>query len=273
MKMAFSSGTLVCWLAVFSLACPSHSMDIIGHRGASFDAPENTLAAFRLCFDQQADAAELDIHLTKDRQVIVMHDGDAKRTAGADLKLRTSDFSALHALDAGQFGKWKGSAFNEKPPALSEVLALIPAGKRLFIEIKVHSEIFPALADVLRNTTLSPKQLPIITFYYDVAKEAKRLFPGHEVSWLHGWGKDPETGEYPDIDELIKKAKSANLDGLDLHFDFPINTKFVKKVHDAGLRLYTWTVDDPVVARFEAKAGVDGITTNRPGWMRAQLGQ
>jgi glycerophosphoryl diester phosphodiesterase len=71
---------------------------------------------------------------------------------------------------------------------------------------------------------------------------------------------------------LIKKTKAAHLDGLDLNSNFPIDKEFVKKVHDAGLKLYTWTVDDPAVAKAEMDAGVDGITTNRAGWLREQLG-
>ena len=73
------------------------------------------------------------------------------------------------------------------------------------------------------------------------------------------------------MEELIDQAKAAKLDGLDLASGFPIDSAFVQKVHAAGLKLYTWTVDDPEVARKEAAAGVEGITTNRPGWLREQL--
>ena len=69
--------------------------------------------------------------------------------------------------------------------------------------------------------------------------------------------------------QLIAKTKVAGLDGLDLNHGFPIDRAFVKKVHDAGLKLYTWTVDDPQLARKEVAAGVDGITTLRPGtWVK-----
>jgi glycerophosphoryl diester phosphodiesterase len=73
------------------------------------------------------------------------------------------------------------------------------------------------------------------------------------------------------VEELIAKAKAGNLDGLDLNYGFPIDKAFVKKVHAAGLKLYTWTVDDPAIAKKEIEAGVDGITTNRPEWMRQQV--
>jgi glycerophosphoryl diester phosphodiesterase len=114
-------------------------------------------------------------------------------------------------------------------------------------------------------------QLPIITFHYNVAKAAKELLPAHEVYWLHSWSRDKESNEYPKIEDLIRKAREAKLDGLDLNFNFPIDEAFVRKVHAAGLKLCTWTVNDAAVARAQARAGVDGITTDRPGWLRAEL--
>lgn len=97
-------------------------------------------------------------------------------------------------------------------------------------------------------------------------------------SWLFPLGKllatsDKNTKQYPPIGELIAKAKAAQLDGLDLHYGFPIDADFVKQVHNAGLKLYVWTVDDPAIATRLAAAGVDGITTNRPEWLRQQLAQ
>ncbi len=86
-----------------------------------------------------------------------------------------------------------------------------------------------------------------------------------------GYGKDKKTGQYPDLETLIQKAKAARFDGLDLNDQFPINAEFVAKVKEAGLQLHVWTVDDPAVARRLAAAGVNGITTNRPGWLREQL--
>jgi glycerophosphoryl diester phosphodiesterase len=73
------------------------------------------------------------------------------------------------------------------------------------------------------------------------------------------------------LETLLKKAKAAGFDGLDLDYKFPINSEFVAKIRKAGLQLYAWTVDDPVVASQLTAAGVSGITTNRPGWLRKQL--
>jgi len=242
--------------------------EIIAHRGASFDAPENTLAAFRLGYEQGADAGELDIHLSQDGRIVVHHDADTGRTAGRKQPLATQTLAELRTLGVGQWGKWAGSTFAEKIPQLAEVLALVPAGRRLFIEAKVGVEILPGLEQVIRASGLAPRQLPIITFDLETARAAKRRLPAHEVCWIVGY---PAEGPAPVVDDLIKQARAAGLDGLDLNFRFPIDAAFVQKVHAAGLKLYTWTVDDPAVARAQVAAGVDGITTNRPGWLREQL--
>jgi len=244
-------------------------MDIIAHRGASYDAPENTLSSFKLGYRQNADADELDIYQTKDGKVIVSHDSNTARTTGVTNVIAETSFDELRRLDAGRWGKWKDGAFSEKLPALAEVLELIPDGKRLFIEIKCGPEVLPELKTVLQCAGKQANQTVLIGFGYETVKQAKMLLPHLQVYYLAKGNQ--RTKEYPTVDELIDQAKAAHLDGLDLAADFPIDEAFVRKVHDAGLKLYTWTVDDPEVARKEAAAGVDGITTNRPGWLREQL--
>ena len=256
------------FLMALGLPLIASSVEIIGHRGASHDAPENTLASFRLGYEQKADADELDIHLTKDGKVVVMHDFDTGRTSGVTNIIAESTLEELRALDIGKFGKWKGKSFSEKVPLLEEVLALIPEGRRLFIEIKCGPEVLPALKTALKNAGKNPQPTVIIGFNYETMSLAKAVFPELEVNWLVSADKEHQ---FPPIEELIRKAKSAKLDGLDLNSGFPIDKAFVEKVHGAGLKLYTWTVDDPKIARSEATAGVDGITTNRPGWIREQL--
>ena len=263
----------VCLFVIVTQALLGSSMgyavEIIGHRGASYDAPENTLASFKLGYQQKADADELDIYLTKDGKIVVMHDANTARTAGVSNKLATSTFDDLRKLDAGQWGKWKGKGFSEKIPSLDEVLALIPDGRKLFIEIKCGAEVLPELGRALQRSGRKPEQTVLIGFKYETMKEAKAALPKLQCLWLAG--PTGKLKKLAPLDELIQKAKAANLDGLDLESGFPIDGAFVQKVHDAGLKLYTWTVDDPEMARKEAAAGVEGITTNRPGWLRDQL--
>ncbi len=238
-------------------------MKLIAHRGASHDAPENTLAALRLGYAQGADAGEVDVHLSRDARIVVHHDADTGRSAGLRQAVAAQSVTELRSLNVGQWGKWNGSAFAEKIPLLREVLALVPAGRRLFIELKVGAEILPELERVIRASGLAPAQLALITFDLATARAAKLRLPSLEVCWI----AEPPVS----LDALIQQAKAAGLDGLDLSYKFPIDAAFVQKAHAAGLKLYTWTVDDPAVARAQRAAGVDGLTTNRPAWMREQL--
>ena len=274
MNFPFRQRASALWksLLIMSIsASAGFAVEIVAHRGASFDAPENTLSAMKLAWKQKADGIEVDIHLSKDGKIVVIHDFDTKRTGGGEGKIVDQTWEQMQHLD---LGKWKGEQFaGEKFPTLDSILETIPRGKRIFIEIKIGPEILPALKTVMEASGKKHSQMAIITFRYDTAEAAKVQFPKHKVYWLVGWGKDKKTGEFPNIDDLIKKTKAANLDGLDLNYGFPIDKAFVNKVHEAGLKLYTWTVDDPKVAKAEMEAGVDGITTNRPEWLRAQLKQ
>lgn len=246
-----------------------NAVEIIAHRGASHEAPENTLAAFQLAWQQQTDACELDVRLTKDGQVVVIHDDTTKRTTGRDKKVSQLTLAELRTLDAGS---WKGEKWrNEKIPTLAEALGTLPDGKRIFIEIKCGVEVLPALTRVIQTSGKQPQHLPIIAFSYEVAKQVKALMPAHEVSLLYDWKEDKDTGKPLSSNALIAKAKAANLDGLDVKHTGPIDAGFVAQVKSVGLKLYVWTVDDADVARRMAAAGVDGITTNRPEWLRGQL--
>src|SRR4051794_19310515 len=79
------------------------SVEIVGHRGASHDAPENTVAAIKLAWKQKADASEFDVYLSKDGKIVVIHDGTTKRTAGVAKKVIDQTLAELRELDAG---KW-----------------------------------------------------------------------------------------------------------------------------------------------------------------------
>lgn len=257
-------------LLLLGLAAQSAAVDIIAHRGASHDAPENTLAAFKLGWEQGADGVELDIWLSKDGKIVCLHDADTKRTAGVAKKVAESTLAELRALEAGAWkdAKWRG----EKIPTLTEALTAIPSGKRLVIEVKAGVEILPSLVRDLRAAGKPDAQLVIISFKHDVCAEAKRLFPKIPVLYLSSFKQDKDTGAWsPLAAELIEKAKSAGLDGLNLSHKGPLDAGFVKQTHAAGLKFYVWTVNDAEIAHKLLAIGVDGITTDRPGWLREQL--
>lgn len=245
------------------MAAEPLKVDIIGHRGASFDAPENTVSAMRLAWEQGADGAEFDVYLTKDGRIVACHDKDMKRTAGSPHVIAESTLEELRKLDVGS---WKNSKFaGEKIPTLREMLDTIPKGYKVYIEVKCGPEIIPELMRELQATDLMPSQIPIICFNAEVIAAAKKARPDIPAFWLVGL-KPEITAE-----SLIARAKETHADGLDLSAKPQLDRTFAKKIRDAGLRLDVWTVNDVNVARNMIEFGVQGITTDRPGWLREQL--
>ena len=250
-------------------------MEIIAHRGASHDAPENTLAAVRLAWAQHAAALEVDVHLTADERLAVIHDPDTQRTAGAARVVAESTLSELRQLDVG---RWKDSRVaGEKIPALEDVLALVPDGKRVFVELKSNGDatvralqraVAFALAPSDQRVPLRRDQIAIITFDLPTAAAAKRALPGHEVCWLAEAGREAPR---PTLLEIAADARAAGLDGIDVDAQWSLPKDLVQQIRRNGFKLYVWTVDDAPLAQRLAAAGVDALTTNRPGWLRAQL--
>jgi glycerophosphoryl diester phosphodiesterase len=248
----------------------ARAVEWIAHRGESADAPENTLAAFRLAYERGVPTVELDVHLTKDNRLAVIHDGTTKRTAGIDRSIKNLRFDELHDLDVGRWKatKWSG----EKIPTLEESLALIPSNSRCFIEVKVGPEAVPALVKAVEQCGKSPSQLCVISFKAETIAEAKRRLPQLQAYYLADFKRDKETEKWqPTARELIAKAKVIQADGLNLSYKGPIDAEFVGQVKNAGLQLYVWTVDDLEEAKKFERLGVDGITSNKAAWMRQKL--
>jgi len=241
---------------------------LIAHRGASFDAPENTLAAVNLAWEQGADAVEVDVHLTRDNHLVAIHDATTRRTCRVRGRITSRTVEQICSLDAGSWkhAKWR----DERIPTLEQILATVPRGKRLFIEIKARKNTASALAKVFERCHCAPKQIVLIGFSLKAMKSLKRAFPEIEVCWIAGLKRNRLTRRWPDGDRLARKIKAAGLDGLDLRANGAITPAFIKKIHSAALKLYVWTVDSPETAEKLSRAGVDGITTNRPGWLRSQ---
>ena len=253
---------------------PAKLPELTAHRGESHDAPENTMAAVKLGWERGVDAVEIDVHLSKDGKLIVIHDADTERVTGQKLVVKQTDSDALRKLDAGSWGKWKASGkyAGEKFPLLEEVLPTIPAGKRLFLEIKIGPEAVAPIAAALKATNTPADRVCIISFKIETIREARKVLPHIKAYWLASQKQD-ESGKWlPTVEDLIAKAKGANANGLDVGAaKSPIDAAFVKAVKDAGLEMYAWTIDDPKLARKLVDAGVDGITTNRAQWLREQL--
>ena len=235
---------------------------ITAHRGASHDAPENTLAALKLGFAQGADAGECDVRLTRDGRVVLLHDESTHRVAACNLVAAKHTLESLRRADVGA---WKGTIYaGERIPTLEEALAVVPAGRRLIVEIKCGVEILPAIERALAESARERSAIILMSFDFEVVAAAKRRFPDVETHWV-------VARERSSASALVARARSAGLDGLNLDKGFPIDRDLAAVVHAAALRLHVWTVDDPARAARLVEAGVDSITTNRPGWLRERL--
>jgi glycerophosphoryl diester phosphodiesterase len=244
---------------------------IVAHRGASHDAPENTMAAFRLAMEQGADAFEADFYLTEAGQIVCFHDKDTERIAGKKLPITKTPFATLRGLDVGQWmgPQWKG----ERMPTMEEVLAAVPDGKKIFIELKSGPEIVGPMVEVIERSKLSPEQMVIISFHADAVAECKKQLPQLKAYWLCSFKEKDDGTPPPTADEVIATLKRSRADGLDAQA-VPENftEAFIERLREAGYgEFHVWTVDDPAIARFYIDLGVASITTNRPGWLRQQL--
>jgi len=245
-------------------------VEIIAHRGASADAPENTVPAARLAWVQKADAVEIDIHLSKDGEIVVIHDDSTKKTAGKNAKVKDQTFSELQQLDAGS---WKGDAWkNTRIPSLNEIIETVPDNKKLVIEIKCGPEVVPYLKAILARSALKTHQIVIIGFNYETMTLVKKVMPHYQAYWLSSFKQDKKTKKWsPGVNELIRKANAAGLDGLNLSHNGPMDAKFINKVKAAGLKILVWTVNDPSDAKRLVRDGIQGITTDIPGMLRQKL--
>ena len=139
---------------------------VVAHRGASKDAPENTLPAFELAWDRGADAIEGDFYLTADGCIVCIHDKDTERVAGIKQTIKESSFEDLRKLDVGL---WKAEEFSEtRIPSVDEVLDTVPDGGKIYIEIKCGVEIVPKILDAVKQSGLKVEQVVFICFEQDV---------------------------------------------------------------------------------------------------------
>lgn len=241
------------------------SPHIVAHRGASVDAPENTLPAFRLAWEQGADAIEGDFRLTRDGHLVCIHDETTKQTAERALVVADSTLEELRELDVGS---WKGETFTDtRIPTLTEVLALVPAEKQLFLEVKCGPEAVPVLTEVLAATGTDIRRLRIIAFDPRVVRAAKTALPEVAVSLLVNRVRNRAGPVEPTLECILETLRDTGADGLGTGRKH-VGAELIQSIRAAGVSHHVWTVDDPREALDFHRAGTVSITTNVPGRMR-----
>ena len=237
---------------------------IFAHRGASYYAPENTLAAFDLAVRQGADGIELDAKLTADRHVVVIHDQTLERTTAHRGRVKDTTLAEIRRLDAGSHFDF---AFRGEPiPTLDEVFASF--GHRTFINIELTN--YASMADAL------PEKVAELVKHYNLEQRvllssfnpfalirARRLLPGVPIgllamqgwrgSWARGW-----LGHWLSYQSLHPELSD-------------VNPRLVEDIHRWGTRLYVYTVNRSQDMRRLFKMKVDGIYTDDPVLARQAL--
>jgi len=268
--------TIFLYFAVIIALAASGAVEaqlIVAHRGASHDAPENTLAAFRLAWQQGADAIEGDFYLTKDQRIVCIHDKTTKRVAPhhRELTVAKSTYDELRTLDVGS---WKNERFAaERIPTLAEVLATVPDGKQIFVEIKCGAEIVPQLQRELATSGLKPEQIVIICFDEEVVTQSRQLMPQYNANWLTSYKQATPLSHWkPTRDEVIAALKRTGATGLGTNGNLEvIDQPFVDAVLAAGFEFHVWTVNDATPARDFQSFGANSLTTDRPAFIREAI--
>jgi glycerophosphoryl diester phosphodiesterase len=229
----------------------------IAHRGASKAFPENTLSAFRAAAAAGAEMCELDVHLTRDGAVAVIHDDVVDRTTDGRGYVAEMTLAELKRLDAGAC--FKGPPIKgERIPTLDEVFDAVGARCGLNIELKSEG--------------LERKVIGIIRAHGAIATAMASSFEWEWLRTVKTLDADIRLGLLAEANpaDLVTSAAAMRAYAINPRSDM-VNAALCEAAHGRGLKVLTWTVDDEAAMRALIKMGVDGIMTNRPERLAAVL--
>jgi glycerophosphoryl diester phosphodiesterase len=234
-------------------------VNFIAHRGASSIAPENTVSSVKLAVELGSDAIEVDVHLSIDNKMMVIHDKNTKRTSGQEFKVSETESDILRTLDVGSYkdGKYRG----EKIPFLEEIIKIIPDTTKLVIDIKVYKRIVPFMKQITDHCK-KVDQLIFICSDWETILKIKQAYPENKSYWL--------CSDKIELLEKIDEVSKQGLDGVDLKYTI-IDKDVMDKAKKSGLEVIAYTVNSAKETKRLIELGVAGITTDRPGWLRAEI--
>jgi len=246
-------------------------MEIIGHRGASGHAPENTLAAFRMAADLGARAIETDLQLTRDGRLVIMHDDTLQRTTSGRGAVTAKTFEELRRLDAGSWfperilrkSRSARRFAGERVPSIEEVFELAAARDiGLYLEMKAPCapEAAEAVVAAIRAAGAAARST-VICFDADVLKRVRAMDPAVAVGYLFS-GR---------LRDAVARAESAGARTILPRRD-RVTPKLIADAGRRGLQVVTWTVNDPKQMKRLMALGVDGIMSNFPDRLAAVAG-
>ncbi len=217
----------------------------LGHRGVMGVEPENTLRSFVRAEASGMDAIELDLHLSKDGALVVMHDVDVDRTTDGTGPIAARTLAELRELDAGR---------GERIPVFEEVLEAVSSPLQAEIKDVAAAR---ALADVIRERDLVGR-VEVSSFHDEAVTEIARLVPGvRTVLIASRWGPD-----------VVDRAKAAGAATLALNIR-RLTLEIVEQAHSEGVKVIGWVVNTQDHLRLARALGLDGATTDFPEIRRA----
>jgi glycerophosphoryl diester phosphodiesterase len=234
---------------------------IIAHRGDSAHRPENTLASFASALEVGAALVELDVQLTADGHVIVLHDVDLERTTSGGGDVRRLTLAQVRSVSAGYPDRFGTAYAGERVPTLSEALALLRGRTRVLVEIKAESVTDDAEGGIEARTAEEIRRagmadaVALISFEHRAILRLASLAPEMTRGRLFG---------RTNADEVLDAARDANCE-LVMPHKAQLTDTLVERVHAAGLKLATWVVDEPAELKKLARFGLYGIGSNCPG--------
>ncbi len=239
---------------------------IIAHRGASAHAPENTLAAFQRAVQEGADGIELDVMLTADRQVVVIHDTRVERTTNGSGQVAAMTLAGLKQLDAGSW--FDGAFMGEKIPGLDEVFHAVGQKTAINIELKNYQSLWDDLpektARIVQKHALE-QSVFFSSFNPAALWKIKKLLPNCPIGLLTTPGR---------FGRVIHTLGGAVLQPQALHPHYSrVNSAYVQAARDKSYRIMVWTVNQPEEMLRLAELGVDGIITDDPALAQITLGR
>lgn len=236
-------------------------LKFVGHRGASYIAPENTLASIEMAWKLDSYGAECDIYMTKDKKVVIIHDSNTRRLTSEDHEVIETNYSDLKKLSVKLKPHNSPWFKDEKIPLLEDALKTLPENKLLVIEIKSGKEILPELEKVI-GKHWKTGNIAFISFGFETISQAKALFPDVPCYFL--------SGSLEKVYDLYPEILKNKLDGVDLNHKI-IDRQIVEKMNNDGMDVWCYTVNDPETAEKMGKLGVNVITTDRPYFLKEYL--
>ncbi|MBA2504058.1 MAG: hypothetical protein H0V27_14370 [Pyrinomonadaceae bacterium] len=250
---------------------------IIGHRGASAVAPENTLAAFKQALRDGADGIEFDVSLSQDGIPVVIHDRDLRRTGMMNAKVGELSSDELCKINVGKWfnlrypSRRRDEYEEETIPTLEDVFRFFDKTKRaLYVEMKADKKDALKLVEEVISAIRASNfvnDVVVESFALDAIAEVKRLAPEIKTAALF---ERKLSSPAPSARAIIEEAVACGADEISLHHTL-VGKRIVAAAHERNLGVVIWTVDAPGWIKRAAALGIHALITNDPALMRKRL--